>query len=401
VKNITFQKLEKGQILPILVVGLIIIISMTALILDGGSVMVNRRRAQNAADAGALAGARDLCLNKSETIAEATAIDYATNKNNATSATADANISERVITVTAEIQQNSFFARIFNQTQLNSSAIASAACFPPSGSYVMPIAWSCHNPIIGGPPVSDSPDCMYQNLDWNTVINPLRTSDPSFFTKNTNTPLPEIYIIMDSDKVCGVDIICDFNGDGIDEVASGGNRGWLNLTGVNGCGTSELRNWINNGLNQKLYIHTWLTACGGEKNAVFSTIDDKYVQNISDQPVVFIPVFNYFCDHLPVGSDSCIESAHATATIRPGDTDSPLVTENTDAYHIIGFSPFFISCVGDKCPGYKKFTELNTDKGTWPKNSVEGYFVSGYPFPAGDVGTGGVDLGVYIVSLTK
>ncbi|MRS04958.1 hypothetical protein EG832_17345, partial [bacterium] len=129
-KKIKFPTFEKGQVLPIVVIGLIVVISMTALILDGGSVMVNRRRAQNAADAGALAGAHDLCLNKAASIVEATAKDYAINKNKATNATVS--INGKVITVTTEIQQNSFFARIFNQSKLTSTAVAAAGCFPPS-----------------------------------------------------------------------------------------------------------------------------------------------------------------------------------------------------------------------------------------------------------------------------
>ncbi len=33
--------------------------------------------------------------------------------------------------------------------------------------------------------------------------------------------------------------------------------------------------------------------------------------------------------------------------------------------------------------------------------TIEGYFVEGYPFDLGNPGTGGDDLGVYVISLTK
>ena len=59
--KIEFINLEKAQVLPLLVFAVIAMVAFTALIIDGGSIMVNRRDAQAAADAGALAGARELC----------------------------------------------------------------------------------------------------------------------------------------------------------------------------------------------------------------------------------------------------------------------------------------------------------------------------------------------------
>ena len=46
------KKLEKGQVIPLVVLMLFAIIGMIALILDGGGLMSNRRTAQAAADAG-------------------------------------------------------------------------------------------------------------------------------------------------------------------------------------------------------------------------------------------------------------------------------------------------------------------------------------------------------------
>jgi len=57
------QSKEKAQTLPILVIGILVIIMMGALLLDGGDLFLNRREAQAAADAGALAGAQQICLN--------------------------------------------------------------------------------------------------------------------------------------------------------------------------------------------------------------------------------------------------------------------------------------------------------------------------------------------------
>ena len=52
------RKFEKAQILPIVAIGMFAMIGMAALLLDSGVLMANRRSAQAAADAGALAGAR-------------------------------------------------------------------------------------------------------------------------------------------------------------------------------------------------------------------------------------------------------------------------------------------------------------------------------------------------------
>src|SRR5450830_1091808 len=54
------SKSESGQILVLLAVGFVALLAFVALAIDGGSVYLDRRSAQNAADAAALAGAYDL-----------------------------------------------------------------------------------------------------------------------------------------------------------------------------------------------------------------------------------------------------------------------------------------------------------------------------------------------------
>mgnify|MGYP002682684856 FL=1 len=56
----SFSK-TKGQIIVLFALGLLALIALAALVLDGGMLFLNRRTAQAAADAGALAGARALC----------------------------------------------------------------------------------------------------------------------------------------------------------------------------------------------------------------------------------------------------------------------------------------------------------------------------------------------------
>ena len=54
---------ERGQILVIVAGGLIALLAITALALEGGTLMLNRRDAQNSADIASLAGARMVSLN--------------------------------------------------------------------------------------------------------------------------------------------------------------------------------------------------------------------------------------------------------------------------------------------------------------------------------------------------
>ena len=52
----------KGQILVLFAVGLVVMIAVAALLVDGGQIYMNRRTAQASADAAALAGAQELCM---------------------------------------------------------------------------------------------------------------------------------------------------------------------------------------------------------------------------------------------------------------------------------------------------------------------------------------------------
>ncbi|MDY7077962.1 MAG: TadE/TadG family type IV pilus assembly protein [Chloroflexota bacterium] len=51
---------ERGQVLVIMVFGMIVLLVVAGLAIDGGTAILERRRMQNAADAGALAGTRQL-----------------------------------------------------------------------------------------------------------------------------------------------------------------------------------------------------------------------------------------------------------------------------------------------------------------------------------------------------
>ena len=139
------EKFEIGQTLPFIVLMMFVILGMVALVLDGGSVMANRRTAQVAADAGAMAGANRACSGNYDaaTVAEA----YAVN-NGAT--LASVTIAGSTVTVEATVENPSFFAKVFGQETLTAVADATAGCYPLKGSgTMMPVAWSCRPTVSG------------------------------------------------------------------------------------------------------------------------------------------------------------------------------------------------------------------------------------------------------------
>lgn len=421
------HKLERAQIIPIVVIGLIAVISMAALILDGGALMLNRRSAQNAADAGALAGARVLCreANTNETNIYNAIYKYTTTENHANIydwdltaenvGTVEGLVKGEVV-VTAEIAQDSFFARIFNQNSLISRATAGAGCFPYRPEVVLPIAWSCREPAAG----SASEDCDYLKLNWPSVKAIAETYLPVFPLPKNVEPTTgqakaisdalfashssEIYIIMDSEKVCGGDINCDINpGDGINryQLSSGGDRGWLNLTGTSN-GANNLKGWIKDGLDAGINIHTWLSGIDGVKSSVYDVLATRLDE------VVWVPIFNWVCGHDPLDPNNpdCVDAAHSITPpgvpLSPGQIDNDDNITNDPYFHVVGFAPFFITCVqknnGD-CPGFT--LARDNDPSIKETSSLEGYFVDPDSLDGEDLSLSGVDIGVYTVSMTR
>lgn len=425
--KIKMEKWELAQILPIVVLGLVAIIAMAALILDGGALLLNRRTAQNAADAGALAGARIFCNGGSTEDIDLAVNEYVT-YNNAiltewypdSSRVGDdpgdiEGLTMGEIVVATELNPHSYFAGILGRNNLKSTATARAGCFPSRGNIVLPIAWSCRAPAAG----SASEDCDYIKLNYDDVIGIVDDYLYPFPLPYGSNPSPEdaeavsdalfaeysseIYVIVDSNKTCGVDIVCDFNtSDTIDryQLSSGGNRGWLNLTGVS-SGTPNLEDWIDIGVSDPVYIHSWLTGIDGNRPPVYSALSRRIDE------IVWIPVFNVMCPNYPITND-CLEAAHSTTPpgvpLGPDDVERAIPGSPAEPlHHVVAFAPFLITCVharpADQCPGFDLAKSVNPDLKA-NTNSVEGYFIDPVLIPE-EISFGGADLGIYTVSLTE
>ncbi len=415
------NKLETGQVIPLVVLMIFVIIGMVALILDGGSIMSNRRTAQAAADAGALAGAQRVCLGKSD--AKSVAEYYATVNNNATSALAT--VTEECVIVEATVENPSFFAKIFGEQTLAASAEATAGCYAASGKAILPMTWRCW-PNNNEGPFNEEYGCEMQTLSWELIgpmvdpnwipsserVTSVSISDfdgntEDYFMSNTSivdstglVPPEQIYIISDSDKVCieeGGDIDCDLDDDGKKDIQLGGNRGLLYLT----ADTTNIPQWITEpDPDYLIKSHLWLSGKPGvEKDVVIAMVTEGF-----QGKMVMIPIFNEICDDNPQTDSACVEAAHASPPwpVFDGEDDFSEIRNATLNYHIIAFAPLYISCVsksGD-CPGYR-YAQTFSSELSDNESVIEGYFLTDVGVSPDSSRNCDINLGSCTVSLSK
>jgi len=419
-KSRVLNKFDKGQVIPLVVLLLFAIISMAALILDGGAILSGRRTAQAAADAGALAGAQRACIGEMD--AKAVAELYAIN-NLATSAVATVDGTQ--VTVNATVENPSFFAKIFGLQTLTARAEATAGCFGPRGKSVVPLAWNCKAPSIGGSPYDPDLGCQIQTLSWEDGLKPLVEGETSsiwiedydgnskeYFKDGTNIvdssdmPPEQIYIIIDSDKICLEDdpingvIPCDVDGDGKKDIQLGGDRGWLYLT----ADTNSIAKWVKlNGAHPdfSLKTHIWLSGKSGN-------VVDVYKEMVNagyPGQVVLIPVYNVWCDGDPRTDTSCVDAAHASPPWPEfhGVDDFSEIRNKTLNYHIVAFAPFYVSCVSTKgdCPGFRYAQSLPKGEELKDGPVVEGFFLTDIDVSPDSEQDCSIDLGNCVISLSN
>ncbi len=384
------HKLEQGQIIVIVAISLFALIALAALILDGGALLVNRRAAQNAADAGALAGARVYCKQNVYDAADIEAEVYKyTVENNQADEVQWQRTSENVgvidglvrgeIEVTAEVRHGAFLAKIFGEDTLTASATAAAGCFSYGASTVLPIAFPCNVPVRGD--TADtiaSDDCDYSMITWEKFEdiamnicgmpeNPIYgTYQPSegeadCLSNYLNTNYLDIsYLVVNDTKYCANDpavteetdpnniIDCSLFEEGHYNLTSS-ERGWLNLSDGN-LGTTTLIEWVNGINTPPLETHIWLSFIGGTRgNPLFTALEGRKFD------IVWIPVYNWICPENPDTyvydeGDGCYDRAHTDTGVgvplNPGESCYTVGADpNRDFAHIVAYAPYFITCV--------------------------------------------------------
>ncbi|MHB1295730.1 MAG: pilus assembly protein TadG-related protein [Anaerolineae bacterium] len=134
---------ERGQILVIVAIGMVVLLGFLALAVDVGMNYQSRRNMQNAADAGALAGAQALCRGESVSDAIAAA-EAARARNGGSGPTPEITEATGVVSVTAEITSDTFFAGagVTKVDEMYAHASAKAQCGCSSGACgLWPIAF--------------------------------------------------------------------------------------------------------------------------------------------------------------------------------------------------------------------------------------------------------------------
>lgn len=356
---------EQGQNMVLMAVILVVLVMLAALVIDGGFGLAKRREAQNAADAGALAGANMLCAINPGASPYDVAWDYAVNRNHALDAEIIVDEAAKKITVNTTIPHDTFLAGIFGNDVVTTTATASAGCYGACSAITMPVAWACHSPVQGSP----DPNCA---IDYGT------DDDPG-----------PIYVIMDTNKAindyecisAGGSLDCDINNDGEDDYIAGGGRSWLDLNGGSE-NKNDYKDWIDGTKIDPVSEHMWLPGGDGSVASIYHATEER---RISD-PYVVLPIF----DDYTVGCrpDPITSSCHSQWHNIPSETIKPSNSGSIDYYHVSSFSLFKITCVSfgknhprpsdnpPTCVG-KDFLVSN---GIIDDNvqTIEGYFLEGY-----------------------
>jgi hypothetical protein len=418
---------ERGQSLVIIALGIIAFVAILALVLDGAYAYAAKRQAQNAADAGALAGATAMCKTHNAYIGETTAITYTLSNGADNPPVVVANLSSNTVKVTATVTKNTFFAGLIGFPQVSPQAYAEAECQPLIGMGVLPVAWACRSTVVGGMNVPGE-DCAQKTIDdcdgdpYDLTCTYILMDSVKVKSKSCkDSEDPNCYI--QNDLVCsihgpeatpkqGCDYVapnttdCDLDNDCIDELMTGGARSWLDLNGGGG-GAHELTNWIINGFPDPIPPHKWIPEESGVATSIFHTAA-KYAVGKD----VILPVFNNICNGFP--NIHVDEELGAQCTY--GNDDDRSIAGPSMNFHVITFSQFHVTCVQTgknkvteetgyefnnpqkNCNGHEKAVK----NGSIDDNdkTIEGYFevvdLGGYGGP-GEL----VDTGAFTVVLIK
>jgi hypothetical protein len=236
--TVTIAKLrqEEGQNLVLVALAMIVILAFAALVLDAGFAYAQRRRMQNAADAGTLAGVRELALEGSDSEIYAKIDEYTRVRNGADSFEATyvpggetiggGTIPEDTtgVRVRAVMTFPTFFAGVIGIPEMTANAEAAASFSAiASAMGLVPIA------------VQDFP-----------------------FEYGGN------YEIWDSDKVSDLD----------EGIIADGQRGWYNFNGGS-VGDSELKNWMRYGYSEEVQQGEWINGSPGTMTSVLQVAGER------------------------------------------------------------------------------------------------------------------------------
>ncbi|MFC1997436.1 pilus assembly protein TadG-related protein [Chloroflexota bacterium] len=410
---------EFGQSIVLVTLVFFGLVAMLALILDGGNIYTQRRQAQVAADAGALAGARHLCGDEPNQFAASTEAELIAVDHNQATAAEITWTPEGFIRVTTTINFVPFIAQFIGYSNLSASATAVAGCESPSTGQVLPLTWTCPPPPPDEeddeePPEDklcyfDFPDCDLEDEGCDPPLYVFMNWDHRECIDPPNS--------LGTDDWLSGDVDCDWDDDGDNDAFVGeSNRGWLNLNDGENSSDIDLRNKVfdacvkNIGLGP-IAAHDWIPGQEGAGPPVYDAVQDYCI----DKKIV-IPVFDY-----PCGKKSNDPEADC---ILHDEDGYPIISGGaSDYFHIIGFASFTITCVhagppdrgekdglyfpsdghyetGSLCPGRNDLQLSNPNEfGPSDPMTIEGFLDFNISPDVG--GAGGAETGTYIIYLIE
>jgi len=307
-------KEQRGQTLIWVALALVVLLAAVALAVDIGNAYSHRRQMQNAADAGALAGARERCWGTPANY-EAAARNYAITQNGAEAAVVNLTRDGWGVEVTTSFSVPTSIARVIGINAIPVAAAAEAVC-------------GAATTACGLWPVGISTS-QWQYLYQHNGCN----GDPFYVWSGSNTNDNPDCTIYD----------CDVDGDGDDDVINMQGRSWMDFSenvvsadpfqdtcAQSGCGTSELSCWIREDSNVRLT----LPACIAGDNGVRAAVKDDVIRRIGDR--IAVPLF----DSTGCGGPVC-----------PGGT----------SYRVVG-----LGCIEVTTPGWDQNLELPRKDGANP-----------------------------------
>lgn len=370
-----FHPGEKGQSLVIIALGMVAFLAMLMLVLDGGNAYLMRRQAQTAADSAALAGAEALCDDQAWTDPISIGLDYV-EYNGADRGNSVVNVvSSSKVEATARIHFNTFFGGFFNIPDATAEAYARAGCFMPRSGQILPLAYACLDEgLMTGEGEDPDKFCVRDFVEQGTAPEDVPLGQKYIIWSSTSVDDEIEDACIDSEGNGTID--CDVDDDGENELMVGGNRAWLDLSGQAsdaGNGSAELCDWIENGFNRGIRIHTWYAGQPGVSNSILDC-----VATVLNEPAL-VPIF----DAISYGQPTLpyhIDHTECSGIDYPCDIIVLSNGTSTTYYHVISFSIFVPTCVkktgNADCPLYQAFRDMGSLR---PQDkTIEGYFMRGY-----------------------
>lgn len=312
---------DGGQSLIQFTLIILVLMAFASLALDAGAGLATRRKLQNAADAAALAAARELCLGRDPETAKTTASTYLVNNGamaigaigSSNSAITFSNNNTRV-NITAKGQAKTIFGDLITEQEIDVEAFANSACgAAKSACGLWPIIFSAD---------------LWQKIPCGKTVAVWDKNNPNKQVECTIGGKIESNICKCYD--------CDSQDIGIDDflVVSDVSRGWLDFPVTDdarypdvckeaGSGANELKCTIRNDFQGLIKLPKWITALNGVKASGLKEVEDR----IGDE--VRIPLYTNLdapgtepdrdVDEFYVGKFGCatVDGVEKKATLNP------------------------------------------------------------------------------------